>query len=102
MEKPNNNFTERRVYKFTCAGCGRKHAQSFKKSVAQRHRCRKCRYVRAIDDRQSTLFEGNTGTIEQEYTFKNGELQKVGGVKVTVTKVPNETARIKGVMSRLQ
>lgn len=93
MKIDNNGFTERRVYKFTCNGCGRKHAQSFRKSVAQRHRCRKCRYVRMVDDRQKTLFD--------EYDIHgNAEIQPDGRLKVTMVKTLKP--KPKGEMSRLQ
>lgn len=48
-------FTERRVYKFMCEGCGMKHAQSFKRRVAVSMKCRKCRSGKVVDDRQLSL-----------------------------------------------
>jgi len=89
----NKDFTERRVFKFTCTGCGRKNAQSFRKSVAQRHRCRKCRYVRMMDTRQKPLFA--------EYDVHgDAEIQPDGSLSVTMVKTLKPER--KGEMSRLQ
>lgn len=48
-------YKERRIFYFSCLGCKRERAQSFKKRVANVRVCRKCR-IRVFNPDQMAMF----------------------------------------------
>jgi len=53
---------ERRLYFFDCPTCGTENRQSFKRSIAKKRKCRKCRFPK-VHKNQLSFFRRITGNV---------------------------------------